>query len=319
MKRQERIGSLPILPLIAELGDVAGGAAGITKAIKVPKDVGQCIKVCLPSAPHRADNRFGEQGALAPFCPAPPYLSPPNTHLFAWLLKHAFIGGESYEAGPVVARMSRCWSLLVLLAVAVAGTQEDKITYQGAQLLRINITSEEEQDIVRALEDSDALLGNAAASREGRRSCAAAELLDTLVEIGSYYVEAWNGLAANSTSVDVLVLPENKDKVKESLVSSNLTYDVLIQDMEAAIQEENPMPSDEEIAELEGRKGHRMTWQSYHRMQDVHGYLDWLAQSYPKLCSVQTIGNSVEGRPLKVLKISSDKAGSPAIWVDGGL
>nr|CAD7455584.1 unnamed protein product [Timema tahoe] len=65
--------------------------------------------------------------------------------------------------------------------------------------------------------------------------------------------------------------------------------------------------------------GHRMTWQSYHRMQDVHGYLDWLAQSYPKLCSVQTIGSSVEGRPLKVLKISSDKAGSPAIWVDGGI
>nr|CAD7425759.1 unnamed protein product [Timema monikensis] len=287
------------------------------------QDVGQCIKDSLPCAPHRADNRFGEQGALAPFCPAPPYLSPPNTHLFAWLLKHAFIG-ESYEAGPVVARMSRCWSLLVLLAVAVAGTREDKITYQGAQLLRINITSEEEQDIVRALEDSDALLGNAAASREDRRLCAAAALIiqpHTLVEtlMSVHDVEAWNGLAANSTSVDVLVLPENKDKVKESLVSSNLTYDVLIQDMEAAIQEENPMPTDEEIAELEGRKGHRMTWQSYHRMQDVHGYLDWLAQSYPKLCSVQTIGSSVEGRPLKVLKISSDKAGSPAIWIDGGI
>jgi hypothetical protein len=64
--------------------------------------------------------------------------------------------------------------------------------------------------------------------------------------------------------------------------------------------------------------GHRMTWQSYHRLADMHGYLDYLAQTYPQLVSVQTIGSSVEGRPLKVLKISSGRPGSPAIWVDGG-
>ena len=63
--------------------------------------------------------------------------------------------------------------------------------------------------------------------------------------------------------------------------------------------------------------GHRMTWQSYHRLADIYGYLDYLAQTYPQLVSVQTIGSSVEGRPLKVLKISGEP-GSPAIWVDGG-
>ena len=46
--------------------------------------------------------------------------------------------------------------------------------------------------------------------------------------------------------------------------------------------------------------GHRMEWSSYHRLEDIHGFLDYLAQTFPDLCSVMTIGNSVEGRPLKV-------------------
>lgn len=43
-----------------------------------------------------------------------------------------------------------------------------------------------------------------------------------------------------------------------------------------------------------------MEWTSYHRLQDIHGFLDYLADTYPDLCSVTTIGHSIEGRPLKV-------------------
>lgn len=43
-----------------------------------------------------------------------------------------------------------------------------------------------------------------------------------------------------------------------------------------------------------------MEWSSYHRLEDIHGYLDYLANTYPQLCSVMTIGKSNEGRPLKV-------------------
>jgi hypothetical protein len=61
-----------------------------------------------------------------------------------------------------------------------------------------------------------------------------------------------------------------------------------------------------------------MTWQSYHPLADIHGYLDYLANTYPQFVNLQTIGTSVEGRPLRVLKISSNRPGSPAIWIDGG-
>jgi carboxypeptidase A4 len=65
-----------------------------------------------------------------------------------------------------------------------------------------------------------------------------------------------------------------------------------------------------------------MTWQSYHRVADIHGYLDYLAQTYPDLCSVSSIGNSVEGRPIKMIKISNQKrnarASKPSFYIDGG-
>lgn len=64
--------------------------------------------------------------------------------------------------------------------------------------------------------------------------------------------------------------------------------------------------------------GHRMTWQYYHRLADIHGYLDYLTQTYPNIVSVQTIGNSVQGKPLKVVKVSSGEPNSKSIWIDGG-
>jgi murein tripeptide amidase MpaA len=62
-----------------------------------------------------------------------------------------------------------------------------------------------------------------------------------------------------------------------------------------------------------------MTWTSYHRLVDFYGYLDYLTKTYPDLCSQQEIGKSIQGRALKVLRISDGKATNKAVWVDGGI
>lgn len=48
--------------------------------------------------------------------------------------------------------------------------------------------------------------------------------------------------------------------------------------------------------------------------------MDGLAEKYPSMVSVYHIGNSTEGRPLKVLKISTggSRQDKPAVWIDGG-
>jgi len=67
------------------------------------------------------------------------------------------------------------------------------------------------------------------------------------------------------------------------------------------------------------RYGHRMSWESYHKLDDINGYLDYLGQTYPDLVSVGSAGNSVEGRPLKYIKISSGNPNAKSFWIDGGI
>lgn len=62
-----------------------------------------------------------------------------------------------------------------------------------------------------------------------------------------------------------------------------------------------------------------MTWTNFHQTADIMGYLEYLAKTYPNLCSVQNIGKTIEGRPLKVLRISNGDPGNSAIWIDGGI
>ncbi|CAB3387113.1 Hypothetical predicted protein, partial [Cloeon dipterum] len=133
-------------------------------------------------------------------------------------------------------------------------------------------------------------------------------------------LDTWLNPAAGRTHVDIMVPATALDQVKAELQNVSATFRVMIADVEAAIKDENPALSESELEELEGRKGHRMTFQNYHRVSDIHGYLDYLAQTFPDLVSVQTIGSSIEGRPLKMIKITGAKAGpKPAFYIDGGI
>ncbi|XP_076649892.1 carboxypeptidase B [Halictus rubicundus] len=164
--------------------------------------------------------------------------------------------------------------------------RDAKVTYNGAQLWRVR-------------------------SAEGQSvSSVAADFQ----EAGLFSV--WLG---NETALDVMVRSEEIPRVARYLKQKDLKYNVVIEDLQKQIDEENPAPSEEEMQEMEGRFGHRMEWTSYHRLDDIHTYLDYLAETFPAVCSVVSIGNSVEGRALKVLRISNGKPNVPALWIDGGI
>ncbi|OAD61119.1 Carboxypeptidase B [Eufriesea mexicana] len=221
--------------------------------------------------------------------------------------------------------------------------RDAKVTYDGAQVWRVQGT-------------------------EGQKDLVANVTMD-FQEAG--LLSLWVG---NDTAVDVMIRPEEISRVSRYLKQKELQYEVVIEDLQRAIDEENPLLSEQEVEELEGRKGkstslntelpsnflaryawwkgvavrvpsrysrprplrypvasvhggggpwhfigHRMEWTSYHRLEDIHGYLDYLAETFPDVCSVVSIGNSVEGRPLKVIRISNGKPNAPALWIDGGI
>ncbi|CAL1685712.1 unnamed protein product [Lasius platythorax] len=176
------------------------------------------------------------------------------------------------------------------------------------------------------------------------------ELVQRYDEYGSYSI--WSN---NVSAADIFVESNMVKNIESLFKSYGVKYEILIDDVEQAIKEENPPLTPEAEEELEGRKaryawwqgvrskyprprplrypvasvygggdpwhfrGHRMEWTTYHPLADIYGYVDYLAQTYPDFCSVQTIGNSIEGRPLKVLRISNGKPNAPALWIDGGI
>ncbi|CAG9817568.1 unnamed protein product [Phaedon cochleariae] len=125
-------------------------------------------------------------------------------------------------------------------------------------------------------------------------------------------ISTWGG---NHSCVDILVKPESLEKVSNALSKGNIKYEIVIKDLQKAIDEENP-PVNEETND---RKGYRLTWKAYHGWTDIHSYLDYVAETYPDLCTLRTIGQSVEGKPIKVLKISNGKPSNKAVWIDGGI
>ncbi|XP_066995955.2 carboxypeptidase B [Anabrus simplex] len=189
-----------------------------------------------------------------------------------------------------MARAAVLWVCLGFLAGLSVGAEDQElpVSYRGAQLLRLNLPSPSAHSLVEGLVD------------EGE-------------------VQLWRDREVNGTELDILVKPDALPVVQERLKNESIEYDVVIADLQEAIEQENSLVSESDLDVLMGRNGHRMEWQSYHRLQDIHHYLDFLAQTYPNLCSVQTIGSSLGGRPLKVLRIASDKPNSPAIWLDGGI
>ncbi len=47
---------------------------------------------------------------------------------------------------------------------------------------------------------------------------------------------------------------------------------------------------------------HSMSWTEYHKQDDIESYLDYLAATYD-FVEVESIGESYEGRPMRVLKV----------------
>ncbi|KAF7992313.1 hypothetical protein HCN44_001638 [Aphidius gifuensis] len=198
----------------------------------------------------------------------------------AFYIKNNLTSQYEYDGVPIEAGVDISDAIMVK-AVEIP---EETVTYEGSQVWRV-------------LADND----------QG-------EFVSYLQETGE--VSKWVG---TESVIDVLVRPDMIPRVSRFLRERQIKYDVMIPDLQQAIDQENPLPSPEELEELQGRKGHKMEWSSYHRLDDIHGYLDYLAVTYPSICSVMSIGNSFEGRPLKVLRISKGQPNVPSIWIDGGI
>jgi murein tripeptide amidase MpaA len=134
----------------------------------------------------------------------------------------------------------------------------------------------------------------------------------------------WRRPSELNSSVDLMIAPEIRDSTLQKLREARLEPHTFIQDLEELVRSERE--SVENSSLLYGpsswtRDGNTF-FQDYHRLSEIHQYLDELARLYPNRASTEVIGYSSERRELKVIKIGNPSSNGylkTIIWIDGGI
>ncbi|XP_047424314.1 carboxypeptidase B [Mugil cephalus] len=114
-------------------------------------------------------------------------------------------------------------------------------------------------------------------------------------------------LVATNIDVDIRVPAMYLDIVYTRLQQSEMEYKVLIEDVQAAIDESGPAP-----------RAH--SYIKYNTLADIQTWIDTVVSANAGLVSKQVIGNSYEGRPMTVIKIGkASSSAKPAIFMDCGI
>lgn len=99
------------------------------------------------------------------------------------------------------------------------------------------------------------------------------------------------------------------------LAREGIEFSVLVPDVMAVAEAERERLSSAEVA----RPTPEQWFSEYRDLTTIHAHLDTLAALRPDLASVETIGQSLEGRPLQALRIRGKGKRKFGMVVDGGL
>ncbi|XP_077328764.1 carboxypeptidase A1-like [Lithobates pipiens] len=176
--------------------------------------------------------------------------------------------------------------VFLALVAAVYGAGD----FSGQQVLRILPISEDEVSLVRELEKFE--------------------------DLG---LDFWTSPSQPKRYIDIRVPFYSLQDVKVYLESNNIQYSVMIQDLQALLDEEEREMKISRSRSIENaRSTNTFNYATYHTFDEINNFIDTLVAENPGLVSKIVIGKSYEGRPLNVLKFSTG-ANRPAFWIDTGI
>ncbi|TRZ01587.1 hypothetical protein DNTS_010152 [Danionella cerebrum] len=173
---------------------------------------------------------------------------------------------------------SRMKGLLVLTAlfVAVFGKQ----TFEGDQVLRINVKNEQQVSLLKELPE-DAL-----------------------------GLDFWMDPVHESLPVDVRVPFHSLQAVRAFLAYNQIPYHVMIENVQELLDDEQ-----RQMVRYRGfpRSTDDFVYTTYHNLETIYSFMDMLVAENSNMVSKVVIGLSYENRPLNVLKIVTDYGRDPVL------
>jgi len=116
--------------------------------------------------------------------------------------------------------------------------------------------------------------------------------------------------------VDIMASPDNLEDLHSFLKSLNIDFAVMIEDVQPLVELEKKASVK---AKTKLWAGHNMDWTSYHALEDIYGWFDYLETTYD-FCEKENIGQTFEGQDMIVMKVCKGGCGNkPAMWIDSGI
>jgi len=139
------------------------------------------------------------------------------------------------------------------------------------------------------------------------------EFLENLQETSKFY-DFWSD-AKSRRAVDIMTSPGMDSALEAELDRQNIAWSVMISDVQELISS-----SENTGAVTRESSGHAMTWDDYHSLEDMYSYFDYLETSFSDIVSTEVVGQSYEGRDIRVAKVCKGGCGNKkAVWIDGGI
>ncbi|XP_026495722.1 carboxypeptidase B-like [Vanessa tameamea] len=114
--------------------------------------------------------------------------------------------------------------------------------------------------------------------------------------------------------MDVMVDANRKMQVEKLLRDRDIEFEVTGTD-----GSRNKSPTTGYLSPRPKSPKRTLDWKDFYPLNVIYNFMDNLEIQYPSSCSVTSIGQSVEGRDIKMLKISNSNAGNSGVWIDGGI
>merc|ERR1711872_1090532 len=172
----------------------------------------------------------------------------------------------------------------LLVSLAFLGFTRAAVDYTGYQVLRVEVRDSNEAETLRKLREDG--------------------LFDfwTEIRIGKH--------------VDIMASPLTLVSLKKWLDLHSLSSTTMIADVGPLMKQELVNVGNSTIKE---KVGHSMDWTSYHPLDEIYGWFDYLESTYDFI-ETESIGKSYEGQEMIVLKVCRGGCGNkPAMWIDSGI
>lgn len=118
----------------------------------------------------------------------------------------------------------------------------------------------------------------------------------------------WESPVQTGMKVNVMVPPHKFADFEELGSQLQLNMKLKIENVQQLINNENPPRS----------KRNGFGWDSYHTLDEMYEWIDGMVAQYSDILSVETVGQSYEGREVRAVKLSH-KAGNPGIFLESNI